>query len=225
MQLGFSPECLISCIIEADTSPISERGVRLWDIMRLRVKTHKVLVLLQCVVNDRAKRYPSVNRRTAAAQRMTSNCDVRKVPAGFRPGLVDHAEVPIQKHTRIARVAKNPKSGCVIVGNRVEAGGHLGRDTQVRGDPFNVVLRDRDHRVSAAVRASRAVNVLLHFARYDLERRIRAVPGREIAPKRDVLLLFRGSEPTDLIQIGNHAPKSIPTPGGMQSRCGGSSGA
>jgi hypothetical protein len=62
----------------------------------------------------------------------------------------------------------------------------------------------------AAIRAGGAIDVALYFTGKDLKGLVVAVVGRKMAPKRDVLVRLRGSEPKYFSQVGNHALRVSP---------------
>lgn len=84
-------------------------------------------------------------------------------------------------------------------------------------NPLDIFVIESDHRVPAAIRASRTVHVLLNFTGQDLERPLIVMVGREVAAKVQILLRFRGSEPKYFSQVGNHASHHTPKAQGTQA--------
>lgn len=176
----------------------------------------QVFVVFQGVIYDGAAGGPAGERCGTRAERMVADRDVREVATGLGARAVNLAEIAFQKDARTAGVRENSKSGRLAIGHSIEARHGVGCHAEAARDRFDILFVDRDNRVPATIGAGSAIYVLLYVIRQDLKLLVAGVVGGHIAAKRNILCRLGGSEPTDLIEVGNHAPRVNPCRAGRQ---------
>ena len=81
----------------ARASCLNGRGPELPAVQDMPVVAGEMLILFDCVEDDRTERSPAGKRRLTASQRESPDRHMRKIAAGLRAGIVDHAEIAIEE--------------------------------------------------------------------------------------------------------------------------------